>query len=193
MAWQFPKKIQAKGIEEKFKEENIEREGKNEKNEGDNGLSSNDIKQGDDITKELEVSHSKRDVKTKEEGEDEEDEEFEEEVCKHEHQHNTIQNVESQASRIYKIIMGEWTCTIFYLMLEYFYTERCHVLCENVAALWKACTQILLQSLTDIIILHPINEYCHLALKNEANRRSLLTLANASYKSKVESSKLETL
>ena len=121
--------------------------------------------------------------------EEEEEEEPEEEVCKQEHECNLINSIKPKALNIYKIIKGEWTCATFHAMLEYFYTERCHVSCEEVAPLWLAATQIMLKSLTDIIIIHPINEYLQLALKTEANRRHLLKLANVSCKHDLHPSK----
>lgn len=181
MPWQ----LGAKGGDKDIKEED-------DLNEEKNGLLTKEIKQGDEESKELEQSHIEGDVEVKEEEEEEEEEEEpDEEVCKREHQHDIVHNVKSEASKIYKIMKGEWTCAIFYPMLEYFYTERCHVPCEDVAALWEASTQILLQSLTDIIIIHPINEYCRLALKTEANRESLLKLATISYKSEIGSSEFK--
>jgi hypothetical protein len=76
----------------------------------------------------------------------------------------------------YTIIKGDWTCATLHPIMEYLYTEKCHVPCEDVWQLWVAANDILLTSLTELIVQHPIVEYLRLALKTEANRRSLLKL-----------------
>jgi hypothetical protein len=184
MAWQFEPKTK----EQFKKEEDVEREnGEGENVDGEEGEIVDEIEV---IANEIGGEVKEEDEFTTKDGMEEPKEELEDEVCKREHKHDLVENVEPQALKVYKIIKGEWTCATFHAMLEYFYTERCHVSCEEVAPLWIVATQIILQSLTNIIILHPINEYMRLALKTEANRRHLLKLANVSYKSDLNTSKL---
>lgn len=106
------------------------------------------------------------------EGEEEDSQEYEED-CDHQHKpkEETIPD-----PKIHVLIKGNWTCASMYPMLEYLYTERCHVPCEDVADLWIAANEIMLTSLTQLIVTHPIVEYLRLALKNEAYRKALLKL-----------------
>lgn len=107
------------------------------------------------------------------EEEEEEDEEYEED-CDHQHK---PKEESIPDPKIHVLIKGNWTCASMYPMLEYLYTERCHVPCEDVADLWRAANEIMLISLTDLIITHPIVEYLRLALRNEAYRKALLKLS----------------
>ena len=109
------------------------------------------------------------------EGEEEEEDSQEyDEDCDHQHK---PKEESIPDAKIHVLIKGNWTCASMYPMLEYLYTERCHVPCEDVADLWIAANEIMLTSLTQLIITHPLVEYLRLALKNEAYRKALLKLS----------------
>lgn len=111
--------------------------------------------------------------KDEEEGEEEDAQEYEED-CDHQHK-PTEESIPDP--KIHVLIKGNWTCASMYPILEYLYTERCHVPCEDVADLWIAANEIMLTSLTQSIVTHPIVEYLRLALKNEEYRKAILKLS----------------
>lgn len=154
-------------------------------------LNGGEVKDVDEIHKEYDFDAQ---VVEQESEEEEEEEESDEVICKRMHCHGDLIKHEEKERKVYDIIKGDWTCAITYEIMEYFYTERCHVPCHNVASLWVASNEIMLQSLTNLIFYHPLEEYLRLALRNETNRTSLLRLAVLSCKSTLGSSVyIETL
>lgn len=154
-------------------------------------LNGGEVKDVDEIHKEYDFDAQV--VEQESEEEEEEEEESDEVICKRMHCHGDLIKHEEKERKVYDIIKGDWTCAITYEIMEYFYTERCHVPCHNVASLWVASNEIMLQSLTNLIFYHPLEEYLRLALRNETNRTSLLRLAVLSCKSTLGSSRYEKI
>lgn len=69
-----------------------------------------------------------------------------------------------------------WTAAATEAVMEYLYTERCHVPCQELPEVFAAANELLLTELTEAITLVPLLCYLRLALMSEANRSSLLEL-----------------
>lgn len=76
----------------------------------------------------------------------------------------------------YILNKNQWTANGIHGIMEYLYTEKSHIPCQELPEVFEVANELLLTEVTEAITLMPLVAYLRVALMCEANRLALLEL-----------------
>lgn len=76
----------------------------------------------------------------------------------------------------YILNKNQWTANGIHGVMEYLYTEKCHIPCHELPEVFEVANELLLTEVTEAITLMPLVAYLRAGLMNERNRIALLEL-----------------
>jgi len=95
---------------------------------------------------------------------------------------STLEDSEANTSPLlqppptYILNKNQWIANGVHRTMEYLYTEKCHIPCNEFPEVFQVANELLFTEVIEAVILMPLIAYLRVALMNETNQVALLDL-----------------